>query len=275
MAKTQPLAVELPRIDGGTQSRIKIDEDVVQDYVALITESKEWPFPPLDVFHDGTDYFVADGFHRLLGARRTKRGSIPCHIHEGTARDARIFGMTANDKHGLRMTRADKRACVEWLLDNGGKLTQKEIAEKAGVTVRTVQTIVAERKPKTPPQSPATSGGENTQTSGHSGGDVDPFDDTEDPFGEDGGTDSDGTDTQEPSHRPPRKGKGAPAGPPKQYDRSAWFKQWEQAIGPVVRLVDKIAGEVGERHDPHQEAIQRALNAATEDMAEWMGVSDG
>lgn len=147
--KTKLLAVELPRIDGGTQSRIKINEDVVQEYADLISESKgEWPFPPIDVFHDGTDYFVGDGFHRLLGALRTKRGTVPCVIHNGTATDARIFGMTANDRHGLRMSRADKRACVEWLLDNG-KFTQAEIAEKAGVTTRTVRIIVADRKPKT------------------------------------------------------------------------------------------------------------------------------
>jgi hypothetical protein len=53
--------------------------------------------------------------------------------------------MTANDQHGLRMSRADKRACVEWLLDNGGKMVQSEIAAKAGVTTRFVKKIVAER----------------------------------------------------------------------------------------------------------------------------------
>lgn len=146
--KTTPLAIELLRIDGDTQSRVKINEDTVDEYSELITQNgKEWPFPPLDVFHDGTDYFVADGFHRLLAGLRAKRGSVPCNVHKGTAKDARIFGMTANDKHGMRMTPADKRAGVEWLLDTGGKMTQKAIAEAAGVGVRLVRMVVADRNP--------------------------------------------------------------------------------------------------------------------------------
>lgn len=151
--KTQTLAIDLLRIDLDTQSRVSICEDAVESYADLIGD--EWPFPPLDVFHDGSIYVVADGFHRYLAASRVKRASIPCNIHNGTAFDARIFGMTANDRHGLRMSRADKRACVEWLLDNGGKMTQAEIAEKAGVNKSTVKRIVAERSPaaiKAPPE---------------------------------------------------------------------------------------------------------------------------
>ena len=144
MTKTLPL--ESIRIDGETQARVKIDDDVVADYAEIIQESSgDWPFPPVDVFCDGTDHFMADGFHRHLAAKRAGRESIPVTEHTGTAYDARVFGMTANDTHGLRMTRADKRACVEWLLDQPGKMTQKEIAEKAGVDPSTVKRIVAER----------------------------------------------------------------------------------------------------------------------------------
>jgi flagellar biosynthesis GTPase FlhF len=146
MTKIQTLSIDLLRLDGDTQARIKIHEDTVDDYEALIESEGEWPFEPIDVFHDGSEYFVADGFHRTLAAIRLKRASIECRVHNGTAKDARIFGMTANDLHGLRMSREDKRACVEWLLDNGGQLTQAEIAAKAGVGERTVKRIVAERK---------------------------------------------------------------------------------------------------------------------------------
>lgn len=147
--KTQTLSIDLLRTDGDTQNRIAINEETVEDYAELISEADgEWPLGPLDVFHDGSEYFVADGFHRTMAAERAKRASIPCRVRRGTAKDARIFGMTANDVHGLRFSRADKRACVEWLLDNGGKLTQTEIASKAGVSLRLVKYIVAERKPK-------------------------------------------------------------------------------------------------------------------------------
>lgn len=150
--KLEILPIDLIRLDGETQARIKTNEDAVDDYAEVITnEGGDWPFDPIDVFHDGSDYFVADGFHRTLAAIRLKRASIPCRVHQGTAKDAKIFGMTANDTHGLRMTREDKRACVEWLLDHGGKMTYADISAKAGVSVRTVERIVADRKIPKPP----------------------------------------------------------------------------------------------------------------------------
>ena len=146
MSKTETLSIDLLRLDAGTQARVKTSEETVVEYAELLTEKTGWPFNnPVDVFHDGTDYFVADGFHRVLAANRVKRASVPCRIHSGTAHDAKIFGMTANDHHGLRMSRADKRACVQWLLDNGGKLTQEELSKKAGVSRSTLNRIISEK----------------------------------------------------------------------------------------------------------------------------------
>lgn len=149
MAKTkiQTLSIDLLRLDGGTQARVGIDQDTVDTYFEVLeTEAGEWPFGEIDVFFDGSSYFVADGFHRTLAATRIKRASVPCRVHQGTAKDAMIFGMTANDMHGLRMSREDKRHCVEWLLDNASEMTREEVAIKAGVVKRTVQRVVSERK---------------------------------------------------------------------------------------------------------------------------------
>lgn len=60
--------------------------------------------------------------------------------------------------------------------------------------------------------------------------------------------------------------------PAKQYDRSYWYKQWNQSIGPLVRLVDKIAHGVGEAKSESHKLVQDHLEAATEEMMEWMGV---
>lgn len=187
-SKTKPLPIELLETDAGTQSRLAPNEEVILDYMELIEASgTEWPFPPVVVFHDGSRYMVADGFHRVLGATKTKRASIPCTVHKGTATDARIFAMTANDSHGLRMTRADKRSCVEWLLDNS-KMTQTEASVAAGVTARTVRRIVAERKEANRTLSAPPMGGEVNS-------------------GEDGRTDSDGTEpTEETAHQPAEDG---------------------------------------------------------------------
>lgn len=65
-----------------------------------------------------------------------------------------------------------------------------------------------------------------------------------------------------------------PAGkkPPKKLDRKAYCKEWERAIGPVVRLVDKIAAGVGEKHCESHKTILRLLDDCTEGVTEWMGV---
>ncbi len=203
--KPKPLSIDLLRIDGDTQSRISINGETVDDYTAIIEAGgTQWLFPPVDVFFDGTDYFVADGFHRLLSAVRAKRSSIPCTVHKGTARDARIFGMTANDQHGLRMSRADKRACVEWLLDQPGKMTQEEMAQIAGVGKRLVQQIVADKK------------AHNAHSASPSGGGDDKEGDSE--TGKDDGS---GKKPKEKAPRTPRKGKEGSGGSGDAFDAEA------------------------------------------------------
>ncbi len=233
---TKNLPPNLLRLDAGTQSRIRINSDTVDDYATLLAE-QEWPFPPLDVLYDGSEYFLADGFHRVLAALRGELELVPCRIHKGTATDARIFSMTANDKNGLRMTRADKRACVEWLLDNGGKMKQKEIASKAGVSVRTVKNIIAESNPEsvagkaTPPKRGKGQIAPSTPIRGDSA----PFAETGEPC--EGEPDC-GQDDFVEKPETPKRGNGKP---PKQFDESHWLKQWDHAVGPLVRLIDNIA----------------------------------
>jgi len=78
------------------------------------------------------------------------------------------------------------------------------------------------------------------------------------------------TPPEEFAEKPDRKKSNGK--PPKQYDRSYWYKQWDQGIGPIVRLVDKIADGVSEKDGSHHEAIQDLLAQATDEMVEWMGV---
>ncbi len=170
---TKTLAIDVLRIDADTQARVKISDETVEAYSEVLESAgKEWPFGPVDVFHDGNEYYVADGFHRTLAAARVKRASIPCRIHKGTAKDAKIFGMTANDTHGLRMTNEDKRACVLWLVKQGG-MTQEEMATKSGTSRRFVQKIVAEKKAHGAPSSSKTRG---KSSSGKKKSESDPFD---------------------------------------------------------------------------------------------------
>lgn len=73
-------------------------------------------FPPVIVFFDGDNYWLADGNHRLEVARRMEQNEVDADVHRGGKREAILYAVGANDNHGLRRTNADKRNAVEKLL---------------------------------------------------------------------------------------------------------------------------------------------------------------
>ena len=108
------LALDKIRVDGGTQPRAKIDQHVVEEYVEAMRGGAV--FPPVVVFLDGVDHWLADGFHRCHAARAIGLTEIRAELRSGTKRDAILFSTGANEAHGLRRTHADKRRAVEMLL---------------------------------------------------------------------------------------------------------------------------------------------------------------
>ena len=135
------LNIDLIITDRGTQSRVEINEPTVAEYAQAVLDGDK--FPPIIVFHDGTDYFLADGFHRYFAHLRAKRVSIFCDVRRGTARDAKRFGFGANNKNGLRPTIADRRKAVTEMLEDleWQDLSDREIARECGVSHTFVSTI--------------------------------------------------------------------------------------------------------------------------------------
>jgi ParB-like chromosome segregation protein Spo0J len=122
-------------IDAGTQSREKMDEDVVARYADRMKDGDV--FPPAIVFPRGDGYYwLADGFHRYFARRRIKAPNIECDVREGTLRDATLFGIGANNNHGLPQSNADKRRnAIKILTDpEWGEMSDRKIAELLGVS---------------------------------------------------------------------------------------------------------------------------------------------
>lgn len=121
------------RIDGGTQSRAEINNEVVSEYAEAIKAGAT--FPPVTVFHDGADYWLADGFHRFHAFGRAGKTSIAAEVHQGTVRDAVLFSLGANPSHGLRRTNADKRKSVLTALNDAewSEWSDRKIADACGV----------------------------------------------------------------------------------------------------------------------------------------------
>lgn len=122
------------RIDGGTQSRVEINEQVVSDYAEAIHAGIR--FPEVSLFFDGTTYWLVDGFHRFLAHERAGKKSIDAESRNGTQRDAILYSVGANADHGLRRSNADKRKAVGILLADAewGAWSDRQIAEACSVS---------------------------------------------------------------------------------------------------------------------------------------------
>ncbi|MGJ2408989.1 ParB N-terminal domain-containing protein, partial [Salmonella enterica subsp. enterica serovar Paratyphi A] len=105
------LALALIQIDGGTQSRANVNDQVVNEYAEAIQAGAT--FPPIVVFYDGKKHWLADGFHRFHAYRKLGREKVAADIPQGTRRDAILHSVGANEPHGLRRTRDDKRRAVD------------------------------------------------------------------------------------------------------------------------------------------------------------------
>ena len=127
------LELDQIRLDGGTQSRVELNQETVAEYAHAFTEGAS--FPPVVVFFDGASYWLADGFHRYFGARNAGESAIAVQVINGTQRDAVLYSLKANATHGLKRTNADKRKAVETLLKDAEWATwsDRKIADVCGV----------------------------------------------------------------------------------------------------------------------------------------------
>lgn len=145
--------IELTRIrtDGGCQPRSTIFLDMVEEYANEMARGAV--FPPVVVFYDGSDYWLADGYHRRQAAETLGLLDIESDVRQGTRRDAILFSVGANTAHGMRRTNEDKRRAVTTMLTNsevsidtrtGAPWSDRDIARHCNVS----NTFVSALRPK-------------------------------------------------------------------------------------------------------------------------------
>jgi hypothetical protein len=139
------LTLSIIRINGGTQSRAKIDDGVVAEYAEAIDDGVT--FPPIVVYYDGNDYWLADGFHRYHATGKAGQSEIHADVRRGRQRDAILHSLGANEEHGLRRTTADKHRAVQTLLDDAdwSQWTDVAIAKAARVNRKLVNRLRNDR----------------------------------------------------------------------------------------------------------------------------------
>lgn len=132
-AEVVQIASALLRRDGGTQPRAAMNHQTVTEYATDMGEGAQ--FPPVVVFYDGSDYWLADGFHRVEAACSIEITQIAATVRQGTIREAMLYSVGVNATHGLRRTSADKRRSVMTLLSDKewSQWSNREIARQCGV----------------------------------------------------------------------------------------------------------------------------------------------
>lgn len=142
------LNLDVLRIDGGTQSRAVISQEQIDTYAENIAAGDK--FPEVTVFFNGLEYYLADGFHRYFAHKKLGKASIHCNVVTGTLRDAILFSKSANAENGLPRNNADKRKCVNDMLDDfeWQFWSNAEIAKACRVSAEYVRKIKAERNIK-------------------------------------------------------------------------------------------------------------------------------
>ncbi len=132
------IPLEKIRLDGGTQPRAFMNGNIVQEYGMEMQQGAV--FPPVILFNDGSDYWLADGYHRVAAAMALGYAEIKAEVRQGDCRDAVLFSCGVNATHGLRRTNDDKRRAVMRLLkdEEWSQWSDREIARQCKVAHPTV-----------------------------------------------------------------------------------------------------------------------------------------
>ncbi len=108
------LKVGQVKLDPRCQPRAEVNSDRVQEYATKM-ESGEC-FPEIVVFCDGTAYWLADGWHRVLARKLAGLKTIMAKVYAGGMREAILYSVHANHNKHLARTSKDKRRSVHTLL---------------------------------------------------------------------------------------------------------------------------------------------------------------
>lgn len=150
------------RLDGGTQSREKIDQDTVGEFAQSMQLGAN--FPPILIFYDGKNYWLADGFHRVHAALALGLETIKATVRQGTQKDASWESCGANKTHGLKRTNEDKRRAVEMALRLCPEKSDRMLADHCGVDHKTVAKLRPQTTGEVPQSEPQPRTGRDGRT---------------------------------------------------------------------------------------------------------------
>ncbi|WP_067225875.1 ParB/RepB/Spo0J family partition protein [Streptomyces sp. NBRC 109706] len=127
-----PWTVPLTSLSLGRSPRLGGTDE---EHIARLAEA-DGELPPILV--DRRTMEVIDGTHRLLAAVLNGEESISVEFFDGTAENAFLCAVEANTKHGLPLSRADRRAAAARIIVSHPEMSDRAIAEVVGMAAKIV-----------------------------------------------------------------------------------------------------------------------------------------
>lgn len=115
-------------LDPNLNLRDRLDADTVDRYVEAWNR-----MPPVTVFKVDGQLLLADGFHRHAAAVAMGRRSLKAEVRDGSFAEALDYVTSANLRHGLPLTRAERRRAIEVKLTLHHERSDRHLAEELGV----------------------------------------------------------------------------------------------------------------------------------------------
>lgn len=127
-----------------TEMRCNVNYVKVEQYAAEKTEGDKFP-EPIVFLDKKQQYWVGDGFHRILADKENGEKTSTVNLQKGTKLDAILKCIEINrEQLGLPFTRGDKQRAIKVLLENETTRvwSQTRIAETIGCSSAYVSFVI-------------------------------------------------------------------------------------------------------------------------------------
>jgi hypothetical protein len=127
------------RRDGETQHRTTVNPGIVAEYSDLMRAGVV--FPPVQVWWDGSEFWLSDGFQRIQAAELASFREITANVLHGTLSDARWDSYAANATHGVRRTAEETKRVVRLAIEHpmAANLSNVELARHLKIPETTLR----------------------------------------------------------------------------------------------------------------------------------------
>lgn len=121
--------------------RSEMRKEAVTEYAVLYKKDKK-ALPLIVLFtEDGRRFLLADGAHRLAAQSSNGAKTVIAEVRKGDYEAALAHALMANERHGIRRSREDKRQCIFEAIKQWPTISNAQIAERCAVDDSTVKSV--------------------------------------------------------------------------------------------------------------------------------------